>query len=279
MRYAAYILGAAAAAALLDLAPAFADGEASDALPTASDDQCRIEVLPAHVRTVQRQDCEVPVRCLQRVPIYEPVLVPVYETRQVPVYEDVERPTYETYEVPVYRTERVPVWGEREVPVYRQVKEPVTICLWNPFCCEDAEIELWDRCTSVPCGTQKVQAIVDHEERQVECGTRTERRQTGTTRERVLTGHRCEQVQVGTREVRRFVGCELRDVVTQPAATRTVTECIEVPARSVTVTPDGTRRDEPLAGSEAVLSESEYQAALAQAQGESAQPSPASNQP
>lgn len=238
----------------------FADTAATDTAPCGYS-----AVLPAHTKVVEREVTIPPVRCMQRVPRYATVQIPVYDTRRVPVYEEIERPVFETFEVPVYRTERVPVWGTKEVPVYRSVSKPVTVCLPNPFTCCDTEIELWDECEEVPCGTKTVRAIVDYEARQVECGTRTERRQTGTRTERVLTGYRCERYQVGTREARRYAGCELREVVIRPAQTRIVKECVIVPARCVTVIPDTAPPTQPLAGTETVMTESAFERALAEA--------------
>lgn len=258
------IVYAAAAGALLSLAPAWGQDE----LPpprAATDARARVAAIPAHTRVRERVEQVPPVYCEQRVPVYETLSVPVYETRRVPVYATIEKPVYADREIPLFRTERVPVWGEREVPVYRRESRPVTLELWNPFECEDLELELWDTCEEVPCGTKMVPAVVGHEERRVPCGTRIVREQVGTEPAQVLAGYREQREQVGEREERRFAGWSARQVMTRAASSRTVRECVPVPCETVTVIPDGTTREQPLAGTSRVMTESEYREALAQA--------------
>ncbi len=257
------VFAVAAAAALMVIAPAWAQEDAAIPAPSAIDADCRIEVLPAHTRRMSRTIEVPPVVCERQVPRYETVRVPVYETRRVPVFKTVDRPVFEEREVPVYKTERVPVWGEKEVTTYHEVRTPVTIKLWSPFKCEDRCIELWDKCEKVPSGTAVVPAIVDYEERQVECGRRIERVQVGTEPERVLCGYETVREQVGEREEQRLAGFESQSVVVKPASVRTVTDCVEVPRERVTVIPDGTHRDTPLEGTNRVLTESEYRSTLA----------------
>jgi hypothetical protein len=261
------LITCAALAALVSLAPVWAaDRDAPAAAPSrAPDAKCRVASIPAHDVQHQRTVTVPEVRCDRRVPVYETVQVPVYETHQVPVTETVQRPVYTERQVPIYRTERTPVWGEKVVPVYRNVSKPVTLTLWNPFGCEDAHIDLWDTCDQVPCGTKTVRAVVDWQENQVPCGTRTERVRTGTREEQVVTGTRCERTQVGQREERRFTGWRHESVVVEPAKTQTVTESVHEPCETVTVIPDGTMREAPLAGTSRVLTESQYRSELAEA--------------
>jgi hypothetical protein len=224
---------------------------------------CRVVVIPAHTRTVQKTIVEQPLTCEQRVPRYKNVDVPIYETRRIPEYERVEQPVYETREVPVYRTERMPVWGEKEVTAYRSERRPLTIEIPNPFGCENPCLELWDRCEQVPDGTRMVRAVVGHETREVQCGTRLERHQIGTREERVLRGYRVETVQTGIRKERRLDGYETRTVVTRAARHRVVREEVPVPCETVTVVSDGSSRDAPLEGTSRVLTESQLQGVLA----------------
>jgi len=178
--------------------------------------------FPAPAPVAERLVTVPPVTCDRQVPVYETVTVPVMERRCVPQYEDREVPVFATREVPVYRTECVPVWGEKEVTVYRKEKQPLKIELWNPFGCKDTEIELWDRCVDVPCGTETRRAVVGQEQRQVQCGTRLVSYQSGTRLERVQVGTKVESIQVGTREERRLVGYETQKVVVEPARTQIV---------------------------------------------------------
>lgn len=252
----------AAAGALLSLAPASAADEHAD-LRQATADECRVASIPAHTRITERVEQVPPVYREEQVPVYATVQVPVYETRRVPVYETVEKPVYAEREIPIYRTQRVPVWGDREVTVYRQERKPVTVDLWNPFECEEFELELWDTCEQVPCGTRTVRAIVGHEEHRVPCGTRVVREQVGVEPEQILTGYREVREQTGTREERRVTGWTTRRVVAEPARSRALRTCVPVPCEAVTVVPDGTTRGEPLVGTSRVMTESEYRDALA----------------
>lgn len=249
--------------ATLGLAPAFAsDG---DDLRRATEDECRVAAIPAHTRTTQRTIHEPPLRRQRQVPRYETVTEPVYETKLVPVREMRDVPIYETVEVPVYRTERLPVWGEKQVTAYRKVRKPVTIEIWNPFECENECLELWDTCEDVPDGTKSVRAIVGHEERRVQCGTRLERKQVGTRSEEVVVGHRSERVKVAERTRRVCVGTDTEWIVVRPARDRVITETHDVPCERVTVIPDGTTRAAPLAGTARILTASQYEELLAAA--------------
>jgi hypothetical protein len=260
---------ASALAAVVALAPVIAGAQDEALLPLAADADCRVETIQAYTRQVERIVVDPPRTVERCVPTYEDVSVPVYENRQVPLTATVEVPVYETVEVPVYRTERVPVWGEKQVTAYREVRNPVTIEIYNPFTCDDECIELWDTCEEVPCGTRTVRAIVDYEARQVACGTRLERRLNGTRQEERITGYRNERIQVGERTERRLAGHRTEVVVTCPAQTRVVTACEPVPCESVTVVPDGKTRDQPLAGTSRILTESEYQTAIISARSSS----------
>ena len=259
MKSATLFLGSALLATL-GLAPAFA-ADAADR--RATEDECRVAAIPAHTHTTERTVTEPPRREKRRIARYETIQEPVYECKRIPVYGEREVPVYETVEVPVYRTEQVPVWGEKQVTTYKHVRKPVTIELWNPFGCENECVELWDTCEKVPDGTKTVKAVVAHEERTVACGTRLERKQVGTRMEKVLTGYRTEQVKIGERERRICVGHDEEWIVVAPARARTVTETTQVPCERVTVVPDGTTRDAPLAGTTRVLTQSQYEELLA----------------
>lgn len=257
-----------ALATLIAVGPGLAG--ADEAAPLAAAEQCRVDAIPAHTKVETRTVAVPAVRECKRIPRYETVRVPVYELRRVPVHETVQRPVYESREIPVYRTERVPIWGEKEVTVYKEVRTPVTIEVWNPFQCDDEVIELWDKCEEVPCGTRTVPAIVDYETRRIQCGTRTERIQTGSTAEEVLVGYRCERVKTGETERRHLVGYDTKWVVVEPAREEVVTEVIEMPCEPVTVVPDGTRAESPLPNTKRVLTEAQFDKAVAAASANSA---------
>ncbi len=219
---------------------------------------CRVEVIPASCTWVER---EVQVPAVTRrvcTPVYETIQVPVYERRCTPRYEEIQVPTYGFRDVPVYRTVKKPVWGEQQVPVYREVKTPVTVSVWNPFCCETKEIELWERCEKVQVGCETVPAIIGYRDEQVHCGMRKERYVTGATARKVFVGNDVEVVQTATRPERRLSGYKNEVVEVAPATTRTVRERVVIPCRRVTVVADGAQETAAMPGTAEVLTETEY---------------------
>lgn len=224
-----------------------------------ADEDCRLETIPARTERVERT-IEVPaITKTRRVPVYEQVEVPIYECIEEPRFKQVRVPVYSTREIPVYKTERVPVYGMKDVPIYKKVEKPVTIKVWNPFCCEDEKIELWDECADVQVGTRQERGVVGHRDEQVQCGTRTERFISGHRLERVQDGTTRRAVQTGTQTVQRLTGYKTEQVLVEPATTRTVVDVVEHPCRTVTVIPDGATRTQPLEGSSEVLTRSEYE--------------------
>ena len=178
---------------------------------------CRIEVIPARCEYVEREIVVPAVTDICRVPVYTDVEVPVYEQICEPRYEEVRVPRYETREVPVYAEQCVPVYGDVQVPIYRTEKRPVTITVWNPFKCEDEEIELWEECEDVLCGYETRQGVVGERTERVQVGTRTEQYIAGYETQQVLAGHVTRQVQSGTRTERRLTGYPTETVVVRPA--------------------------------------------------------------
>ncbi len=261
-----FLAGAGCALALGALARAD-EPPAADVPPAAAAEAggARVAQIPAHCREVREQTQVAPVTEARQVPVYEDVTVPVYEVRCVPEVRTVEVPVYESREVPVYGTQRVPRWGEREVAVCAEVCEPVTVCVWNPFTCENEEIHLWDRTRQVQVGTRTEPAIVGYDEQTVQVGTRTERVPAGTETRQVLAGYRNERVQVGERTERRVVGWRSEEVVVAPARVQEVVRTEQVPCEAVTVVPDGVTGAAPIPGTRRVMTESEYHAALAAA--------------
>ena len=233
------------------------------ALPALAEEPCaapaRMEVIPAHVRCVERTVVVPAVTCERRVPVYETVMVPTYERVCVPVYEQVETAVWATREVPVVRTVMEPVYRECDVPIYQEVCKPVRVTLWNPFGCEDLDVKLWNTSECVPCGTEKKTMIVGHEPRQVVCGTRLERVQVGTESKSVLVGHREERVARGERAERRQTGWTTEVTVVRPASSRTVIERVPVPCRTVTVVPDESAPvAKPLPSTDEVMGETQF---------------------
>lgn len=271
MKLAWTALGGFAAA----LAPALV-GIAQDSSAPAT----RVATIPAHEALVENERvCEPAVMGERQVPIYETVKVPVVETRCVPVLQKVEEPVYATREVQAFEDHQVPVTGPVEVPVYESKKKPVKIEFTNPFTCRPVSWHLWDRCEYVCAGTRTEQGVVGYRTEQTPV-TRTETYVSGTRTREVQVGQRSETVTVGTRDEQRCVGFKSEPYVMRPAVTQHVRERVNVPAETVTVVtaPDATGVA-PSPGTSRVLTEKEFQDALASASASPAPPSPVSPAP
>ncbi|MDJ0975661.1 MAG: hypothetical protein QNJ98_14460 [Planctomycetota bacterium] len=252
-----------AIALVFALAPTAFAAEAPEDPCAPEPPACRVEVIPASCTWVER---EVQVPAVTRrvcTPVYETVEVPVYERKCTPRFEEVQVPVYAWRDVPVYRTVKKPVYGEKQVPIYREVKTPVTITVWNPFCCECEEIELYERCEKVQVGCETVPAIVGYRDEQVQCGTRKERYVSGHTTRQVRVGNDVEVVQTGVREERRLTGYKTEMVEVRPASTRVVRERVVIPCRRVTVVAETAETTAALPGTTEVLTEAEFQTVLA----------------
>ena len=199
----------------------------------------RVEQLAARRAWEERSEILPEVVREEVVPVFETVKVPIYALRRVPITEEREVPVLASREVPVFEERRVPEHGPMTVPTYERRRVPVTLSLPNPFDCDDVCIELWDRCECVPSGTRVEQAVVGWRSERVQVGTRWETYTSGTRTETVTVGERSVQVVVGERDERRQIGTETRRVVVRPAETRSVRVCVDHPAESVTVVPDG----------------------------------------
>jgi hypothetical protein len=231
--------------------------------PVASQD-CRLAVIPAHNVWVERQVATPPVTTERRVPVYATEKVPVFESRLVPEYRDVEEPIYETRQSPVIEERQVPVYGPVAVPVYEERDSSFDLSLPNPFGCDDLCLSLPNPfgCDEVQVGTAVQQGVVGTRPEAVQTGVRQDQVQVGTQPRRVLVGQRTEVVKTGERDEQRIVGWRNETIVVRPAEMRTVRECVLVPEQRVTVGPQGSA---PLAGTNRILTEDEYMAALAAA--------------
>ncbi len=256
--------------------------------------------IPAVTRTeieVVYVDHEEPVFKTVREPVWEDVevpvwksrTVPVYTTQRVPVYEDVEVPCWKIRRIPIYVTQRTPVFEEIEVPVFTSERVPVTKEVCDPCTGEMTTVVCGCDVRVVQCGTRTEMRIKGFEEKQVQCGwrperfqdgTRTvrkvvdwkeeqvlcthryERYQDGTRTERRCTGYKTEEVQCGTRTIKVCAGTREKVIEVCPARMTTRTERITIPCRRVTVVPDGSTKGAPLAGTDEVMTESEFAAAV-----------------
>ena len=234
----------------LPLALAVGDGEPAPVT--------RVDRIPAHRTTVERDVVHPAVTGTRSVPAYETVKVPVLETRCVPVYETRDVPTYATREVKDVEVRGVPVYGPVEVPVYEARRRPVSLAFTNPFTCRPVRWHLWDRCEQVECGRRTEQAVVGWSSESVPV-TRTERYVAGTETTRALVAYRSACVAVGEREERRCVGWKTESYEVEPAWTEKVRESSDVPEEAVTVVVEGDADDaEPLDGTVRVLTEAQF---------------------
>lgn len=254
-----------AAVLILTLAPlvsAGGEGEEENASASAS---CRVAVIPACCVAIEH---EVVVPAVTRrvcTPIYETKTVPVFEIRRTPRYRTVEKPVYAWRTVPVYEAGRTPIWGRQKMLVYREVTSPVLMPVLNPFCCDCRVVKVGEqkRCALVDQGSKP--AIVGYRQESRALGMRREKYVVRTTTERIIEGYDVERVQVGTREARRLKGYHTKLVEIAAASSRVLEQRITLPARRVTVVPPDAVEQALLPGTSAVLSEAEYDAAVARA--------------
>lgn len=215
----------------------------------------------------------VPVYTTQRTPIYADVQVPCWKMRRIPIHVTQRTPVFEEIEVPVFTTERVPVMKEVCDPCTGEITSVPCGCEVRVVQCgtrtevrikgfEEKQVQCGWRPERFQDGTRTVKKVVDWEEKRVVCAQRYERYQDGTRTERRCSGFDTKQVQVGTRTLKVPAGTRQREVVVCPAKTRVERERITIPCRRVTVVPDGAAKGTPLAGTEEVLTESEYAAAV-----------------
>jgi len=226
----------------------------------------RVELIPARKLWVE-EACEIPAVMQRRsVPVTTLVRVPIVETRRVPLEREIEVPVLATREVPVTAERRVPEYGPVEVPVLESRRVPVDLNIPNPFGCDDWCIHLWDRCEQVESGRQVVQGVTSWRTETIPTGTRTETYVSGYETRKVSEGERLEQVVVGEREEPRVTGWRTETVVVQPARTEARRVCRNLPQERVTVVAAPTTEGAVLApGTTRVVTEAEFQAALAQA--------------
>ena len=257
--------------------------------------------VTCEVRVPRDEDFEVPTSETTCTPEYRDVQTPVYEVRAVPVYAQRCVPQYVGVEVPVYRTRSVPTYTTRKVARYEDVEVPVFACrqvettreVCDP-CTGEIRTEVCGyRTENYQSGTRTQRQLAGSDDEQVQCGTRCERYQDGTETRQRLAGYTTEQYESGTRQEsyqsgwrttkvfvrnrtdvvqsgvrteRRCTGYTTEERVIRPARTDVVTERIMIPARRVTVaTGAPVDQVQPLAGTTEVLSQIEYEAALAQA--------------
>ena len=257
--------------------------------------------VTCQVQVPKYEEVSHPVYETKCTPEYRTVETPVYETRSVPVYAERCVARYESYEVPVYRTRQVPTYATRSVPRYEDVAVPcyATRCVpvTQPVCdpctgvtrmeiCgyrnetyesgsqterrlvgyDSEQYECGSREECYQDGTESRQRLAGYDREQYECGTREECYQSGTRTEQVFVGNRTEVVQTGVRTEQRCTGYTTEERVLQPARSDVVSERFVVPARRVTVA-IGVPANEvrPLAGTSEVLTQAEFDAAVAKA--------------
>ncbi len=222
----------------------------------------RRALIPGGVEVVTRV-VQVPP-CLQqrRVPIYEVAQEPIYGCRTVPQYGAVAAPIESTREEPVYEIKRTPVCGMVDVTVYAQVCKPVMGIDFTSWC-EERMVPWTHVRVEVPCGVRKERRVLGYKEEKVRVGTTKVPCRAGWRVEKRFLGYGGEQTILGTREVRRIVGYRDEAVVVRPARTETVTERFQRPDRWVTVS-DAVARPNALPATDAVMTETEFRAAVAQ---------------
>ncbi|MDJ0975664.1 MAG: hypothetical protein QNJ98_14475 [Planctomycetota bacterium] len=238
-------------------APAAA-GPESDA-GTARTPIPQVGEIPARTIEVEREVFFPAV--VQRIctPIYETIEVPVEERRVTPKFEEQEVPVYAWRLVPVYRTVETPIHGTELEPLYVPVKRRVSLPVCAPFSCGCKQIPLYEKCAKVQVAWLEKETVEGYRKDSLPRGMRRERYVARHETKRVRVGEDVEVVQVGTRTERRLKGYSTEVIELSPARTEVVKETITIPARRVTVAPEGTAC-KPLPGTFEVLTPDELAA-------------------
>ena len=197
---------------------------------------------------------------------FEERCVPQYETSTEVIMQKVCRPKVVHVQVPVYGLKAVPVYETRKIPVCGNVTVPVYAARRVPVMglgidcdCKEVDVPLFWRTEQVQCGVRQEKRNLGFKKEKVQVGTVNQMCQTGFRTEERICGIEEVEVIAGTREVRRICGHVTGSVMVCPAVTKSVNVAIEHPGRWVTV---GDAGSPPITGTEAVMTEAEYRAAV-----------------
>jgi hypothetical protein len=214
--------------------------------------------IPGWTEQVTRE--QVTPACFEErcVPQYTTVTEIVRQKVCRPKVVHVEVPVYGLKPVPVYETRKTPICGNVTVPVYASRRVPVMG--WGIDCdCKEVDVPVFWRTEQVQCGVRQERRVLGYKTEKVQVGVVNQKCQIGTRIEDRTCGTEETEVLVGTREVRRVCGQVTEAVMVCPPVTKQVTVPVAHPGRWVTV---GEAGSVPITGTEAVMTEAEYRAAV-----------------